>query len=48
MDTAIGKIGFARIAPAVAIDADTPHTDIPEDKTAEASRGSLKTRLASV
>ena len=47
MDTVTGNIGLARIAPAVAIAADTPQIEIPEESTADASRLNRKTRRAS-
>ena len=42
-----GMTGFARIAPAVAMAADTPHTEMPDASTADTSRLSSNTRRAS-
>ena len=48
IDTVTGITGRARIAPPVAIAADTPQTEMPDASTADASRCSLNTRRASV
>ncbi len=41
-------MGLARIAPAVAMAADTPQIEIPEDSTADAARDNRKTFLPNV